>query len=63
MFYNLAKAFRTSNDKGNFSPERKTHKKPYGATKTTYFDAEITEVVKKSMRKWAPLSEQSGVLS
>lgn len=54
MVYGLAKAYGASNEKDNFRPERKTHKKRSGVTE---FVAEVAEVVKKNpikrMRKIA----------
>ena len=57
MVYDLAKAYEASDDKENFRPERKTHKKRSGAIRTPKFVADVVEIVKenpsKSMRKIA----------
>ena len=72
MVYDLAKAYEASDNKENFRPECKTHKKHSGAIRTPKFVADVVEIVnensskkkqRKSPRKWAPVGEQSGVLS
>lgn len=55
MVYDLAKAYGALDDKDNFRPEPKTHKKLSGARMTPEFVTDLTKVVKeipsKSMRK------------
>ena len=72
MVYDLAKAYEASDDKENFRPERKIHKKRSGAIRTPEFVVDVIEIVKENPsksirkiapRKWAPAGEQLGVLS
>lgn len=54
MVYVLAKAYRTLDYKDNFGPERKNHKKRYGAKRTPMFVAQVVkENPGKCMRKVA----------
>ena len=51
MVYDLAKVYEASNDKENFRPDRKTHKKRSGAIRTSEFVADIVEIVKENSSK------------
>ena len=51
MAYDYAKAYEASDDKENFRPKCKTHKKRYGAIRTPEFVANVIEIVKENPSK------------
>ena len=51
MVFDLAKAYEASDDKENFRPEHKTHKKRSGAIRTPEFVADVVGIVKENPRK------------
>ena len=57
MVYDLAKAYAASDEKDNFTPHHKAHKKRSDVIRTSDFVEDVAEVVKedpsKSMRKIA----------